>query len=160
MEESSTSLSLLWASVKPRLFLLLALWLQKLFNVPKCSLSHLWSGVMILPTSRGDGQGGLACCDSWGCKELDTTEWLNWLNWLFLQWTNIYWFILPFYNWRKIALQGCAGFCRTAMQISHNYACITSPDSLHPAPLGHRRALNSVPRVLEWLLTSCLFHAW
>ena len=27
----------------------------------------------------GDGQGGLACCDSWGCKESDTTEWLNWI---------------------------------------------------------------------------------
>ena len=26
----------------------------------------------------GDGQGGLACCDSWGCKESDTTEQLNW----------------------------------------------------------------------------------
>ena len=26
----------------------------------------------------GDGQGGLVCCDSWGHKELDTTEWLNW----------------------------------------------------------------------------------
>ena len=26
----------------------------------------------------GDGQGGLACCNSWGRKELDTTEWLNW----------------------------------------------------------------------------------
>jgi len=26
----------------------------------------------------GDGQGGLGCCDSWGHKELDTTEWLNW----------------------------------------------------------------------------------
>ena len=25
----------------------------------------------------GDGQGGLACCDSWGCKELVTTERLN-----------------------------------------------------------------------------------
>ena len=25
----------------------------------------------------GDGQGGLACCSSWGCKELDTTEWLT-----------------------------------------------------------------------------------
>ena len=25
----------------------------------------------------GDGQGGLACCSPWGCKELDTTEWLN-----------------------------------------------------------------------------------
>ena len=26
----------------------------------------------------GDGQGGLACCDSWGRKELEMTEWLNW----------------------------------------------------------------------------------
>ena len=26
----------------------------------------------------GDGQGGLACCGSWGRKEWDTTEWLNW----------------------------------------------------------------------------------
>ena len=31
----------------------------------------------------GDGQGGLACCDSWGHKESHTTEHLNWteLNW-------------------------------------------------------------------------------
>ena len=28
----------------------------------------------------GDGQGGLACCGSWGCKESDTTEQLNWLT--------------------------------------------------------------------------------
>ena len=28
----------------------------------------------------GDGQGSLACWDSWGCKELDTTEWLNWFE--------------------------------------------------------------------------------
>ena len=26
----------------------------------------------------GDGQEGLACCNSWGRKESDTTEWLNW----------------------------------------------------------------------------------
>ena len=26
----------------------------------------------------GGGQGGLACCDSWGRKESDTTEQLNW----------------------------------------------------------------------------------
>ena len=25
----------------------------------------------------GDGQGILACCNPWGCKELDTTEQLN-----------------------------------------------------------------------------------
>ena len=31
-----------------------------------------------------DGQGGLACCDSWGRKESDMTERLNWteLNWM------------------------------------------------------------------------------
>ena len=28
----------------------------------------------------GDGQGGLACCSSWGHKESDTTERLNWLT--------------------------------------------------------------------------------
>ena len=32
----------------------------------------------------GNGQGGLACCDSWGRKESDTTERLNWteLSWV------------------------------------------------------------------------------
>ena len=30
----------------------------------------------------GDGgrEGGLVCCGSWGCKESDTTEWLNWTD--------------------------------------------------------------------------------
>ena len=40
-----------------------------------------------------DGQGGLACCDSWGRKESDTTEQLNWTEWInitFLtEWINI-----------------------------------------------------------------------
>ena len=38
----------------------------------------------------GDEQRGVACCDSWGHKESDMTEWLNW-----------YW-----YNWgrRKLTL--------------------------------------------------------
>ena len=25
-----------------------------------------------------EGQGSLACCSRWGCKESDMTEWLNW----------------------------------------------------------------------------------
>ena len=33
----------------------------------------------------GDGQGGLACCDSLGCKESDTTERLNWTEKIYLQ---------------------------------------------------------------------------
>ena len=28
----------------------------------------------------GDGQGGLASCNSWGHKESDMTEWLNWIE--------------------------------------------------------------------------------
>ena len=43
----------------------------------------------------GDGQGSLACCDSWGCRELDMTEWLSWTE--LLSWnlgTSSYW-------WRK-----------------------------------------------------------
>ena len=30
-----------------------------------------------LSPGAGDGQGGLACCGSWGHKESDTTEPLN-----------------------------------------------------------------------------------
>ena len=26
----------------------------------------------------GIGQGSLVCCSPWGCKESDTTEWVNW----------------------------------------------------------------------------------
>ena len=39
----------------------------------------------------GDGQGGLACCNSWGLKELDTTERLNWteLTFIFLWETSL-----------------------------------------------------------------------
>ena len=36
----------------------------------------------------GDGQGGLACCDSWGCKESDTTEQLTWTEYLCMECYN------------------------------------------------------------------------
>ena len=37
----------------------------------------------------GDGQGGLACCDSWGHKESDTTEWLIWSD--LIEWKRQKW---------------------------------------------------------------------
>ena len=37
----------------------------------------------------GDGQGGLACCSSWGSRELDMTERLNWTE-LILYTCNLY----------------------------------------------------------------------
>ena len=30
----------------------------------------------------GDGQRSLACSSPWGCKESDTTEWLNWIKYV------------------------------------------------------------------------------
>ena len=34
----------------------------------------------------GDGQGGLACCASWGCQESDTTQRLNWTELRLVTW--------------------------------------------------------------------------
>ena len=57
----------------------------------------------------GDGQGGLACCDSWGCKESDMTERLNWTDPPFQP--NISWaFILCWTNIWKLAFYGCLSF--------------------------------------------------
>ena len=47
-------------------------WLDGITNSMDMSLSKLWE--------LGDGQGGLACCNSWRRKELDTTEQLNWTD--------------------------------------------------------------------------------
>ena len=44
-------------------------WLDGITDSIDMSLGK-WTGV-------GDGQGGLACCGSWGRKESDTTEQLN-----------------------------------------------------------------------------------
>ena len=47
-------------------------WLDGITDSMDVSLSKLWElGVAPL------GQGGLACCDSWGHKESDRTERLN-----------------------------------------------------------------------------------
>ena len=57
-----------------------ALWLRLLFIKDATGwLCRVWhSRESEWTPGVGDGQGGLACCDSWGHKELDTTEWLNW----------------------------------------------------------------------------------
>ena len=74
----------------------------------------------------GDGQGGLACCNSWDHKESDTTEWLNWTE-LTSRWlTHLYllpWllrYILEYSSWislwyhtqkNSISERWTLGFC-------------------------------------------------
>ena len=43
----------------------------------------------------GDGQGGLACCSPWGCKESDTTEWLNWTEPEWRERSFLFFFLMP-----------------------------------------------------------------
>ena len=59
----------------------------------------------------GDGQGGLACCDSWGCKESDMIERLNWTELHFLQQILIKHFMLdsecfPNIVWKNLEKMG------------------------------------------------------
>ena len=50
----------------------------------------------------GDGQGGLACCDSWGRKESDTTERLNW--------TKVLWYFHLFRIFQFVVIHTVKGF--------------------------------------------------
>ena len=50
----------------------------------------------------GDGQGGLACWDSWGRKELDTTERLIWCTFLLNILIGAYITLLPYWYGNRI----------------------------------------------------------
>ena len=55
---------------------------------------HHWlNGHEFDQTLEDEVQGSLVCCCPWGCKELDTTEWLNTnssMRWLYIMSLNIY----------------------------------------------------------------------
>ena len=54
------------------------------------AISLMWFGYLAV----GDGQGGLVCCNSWGCKESDTTEPLNWTDWMTVDKKYVYPFLI------------------------------------------------------------------
>ena len=70
----------------------------------------------------GDGQGGLACCGSWGHKESNTTEWLNWteLNWI---------------NWKEQTLWHSFKCFHKVFQHRHNYIRISLYQILYDGPI-------------------------
>ena len=72
----------------------------------------------------GDGQGGLACCNSWACKELDMTEWLNWTE-LSVQFMQILsWAQILSLMWVMIFLQHNP---ETTQQLEHRPAFVLIP---------------------------------
>ena len=81
----------------------------------------------------GDGQGGLACCDSWGCKESDMTERLNWIensnnmqNSVLRTWKKQFYLTLPSHDispWR-IQMPGFIGhLLHLELHVSFNSVC-------------------------------------
>ena len=70
----------------------------------------------------GDGQGGLVCCNSRGCKESDITEQLNWIE---LNWTGLLAYWIPTSLWWE---RQCCTTARplTPYSISGRYLCYNS----------------------------------
>ena len=83
-------------------------WLDGITNSMGMNLSKLRELV--------DGQGGLACCSPWGCKESDRTERLNWIELKGLQATLKS--LLQHYSSKAFILQCTAFFI---VQLSHPY---------------------------------------
>ena len=78
----------------------------------------------------GDGQGGLACCDSWGRKESDTTEQLN-------DWTEER-------KWgRELAVLGVLG--GHALHLNYNLILIQKEDNNTLRNTNNKEPLHIFP---------------
>ena len=76
---------------------------------------HHWLQGHVLEQALGvgDGQGSLACCIPWGCKESDTTERLHdntSLNTIILFVVWLLWLWFPILCWRKVVRMGMLVF--------------------------------------------------
>ena len=73
----------------------------------------------------GDGQGGLACCSSWGCKELDMTERLDWTELNPSNQAQVLWFLVV------TATSWLRGLCYLLYVTQ-----VELLNSAHPIPVG------------------------
>ena len=100
-----------------------------------------------------DGHEGLECCDSWGRKELDTTEWLLWTE--FISFFIGVWLV---YNVALVSALQCSESCKyTYIPSLLNHPPTSQTPSHpppHPTPLGHHRALSWTPCAIQQLPTS------
>ena len=106
----------------------------------------------------GDGQGGLACCNSWGCKESDTTERLNWTEPKdFLLWASEWSWTSPLTS-AQVQSQPQKKDLRDfllghqLMWVSHHVSMTTSeaiPDRVHPDLMFRSGSLGTPGRYTQ-----------
>ena len=72
----------------------------------------------------GGGQGSLVCFSPWGCKESDTTEWLNWTE-AISPWSEKYW--------------GQRNRCDLARSASHASGGLSRQEACSPGSLSWAR---------------------
>ena len=106
----------------------------------------------------GDGQGGLACCSLWGCKQSDTPEQLNWTELIPLKWnlsSQILWSNLCWYSIEPPV-------------ILYEWSCVLShfsrPTLCYPmdcSPLGSSLHGIVQVRLLKWVaMPFCSGSSW
>ena len=78
----------------------------------------------------GDGQGGLACCDPCGCKESDTTKWLNWTE---CSWARnaFFFFFLESSLYKILLLETHQELVEVGMGVREASQFLTSAFNLH-----------------------------
>ena len=105
----------------------------------------------------GDGQGGLASCDSWGHKESDTTERLN-LTELIVQNYDA----TSFSKWKQCNLSSICLVAKSYLTLCNPVDCSPSDSSVHG--IFQSRILECVAIVFstgssqtrEWTCVSCI----
>ena len=98
----------------------------------------------------GEGQGGLACCGSWGHKESDMTEQLNW---------TIYTSLVILHYIILLYIFFCNGNICVVTILVLLFSHPVVSNSLQPQGLQHARSpcASSPPEVCP---SSCLLHQW
>jgi len=96
-----------------------------------------------------DGQGGLACCYSWGRKESDVTKWLNWTK---LSWPFVY------FLWKNV-YSGSLPILKISLFVSLLLSCMSFLYILDINPSSDTWFANVFTHSVDCLLFSCSFLA-
>ena len=105
----------------------------------------------------GAGQGGLVCCDSWGCKESDMTERLNWTELIsnisrYLQWWWYEW-VWDFCCWAFPGTANVTVGCCWHLWLKE--VLISSYRLMNRETMFFSIQVQWVSEVAQWCLTLC-----